>query len=76
MLEGGVVSEQGSYAILVSPFALSRWSKLTMQSRREGSRFRTLMAAQLLLEQSGDKRREASVASAREKERIELANAA
>ncbi|KAI9634242.1 putative ATP-binding cassette transporter [Dioszegia hungarica] len=61
VLEGGVVSEQGSYAIL---------------SRREGSRFRTLMAAQLLLEQSGDKRREASVASAREKERIELANAA
>lgn len=39
VLENGVVSEEGRYDVL---------------SRTEGSRFRKLMAAQLLLEQGGD----------------------
>lgn len=59
VLENGVVSEQGPYAILVRSFldSLCRHRANIKQSRREGSRFRTLMAAQLLLEQSGDGRR-------------------
>lgn len=43
VLENGVVSEEGRYDVL---------------SRQEGSRFRALMAAQLLLEKGGE--REAS----------------
>lgn len=40
VLENGVISEEGRYSVL---------------SRQDGSRFRALMAAQLLLEKAGDK---------------------
>lgn len=56
---------------LVNPYLCGGMRADYVQSRREGSRFRTLMAAQLLLEQSGDKRRE-SAAESRDKQRIDL----
>lgn len=55
VLEDGVVSEQGPYGVLVSRRALTllcAGNRADVQSRREGSRFRSLMAAQLLVEQS------------------------
>lgn len=52
VLENGVISEEGPYDVL---------------SKAEGSRFRALMAAQLLLEQSG--KGEAAAAAVQEKQK-------
>lgn len=56
VLENGVVSEAGRYDVLVSSLGSRKKQAVLiqyiMQSRREGSRFRTLMAAQLLVEKN------------------------
>jgi ABC-type glutathione transport system ATPase component len=65
VIEEGKVSEEGRYDVLVSFSFFRHQVQADDQSRREGSRFRTLMAAQLLVEKSSgtDRREEKQVES-------------